>query len=171
MKEIKDLTVEDLIAEGRPWVVMPGERTAVGTRVLVVFKDHPYRYPIGQISNDPNLMPPLIVVDDDPEASCIQLSIEQGNVKDKMEYLQIVMSSMGARHKAMRVRVLLNYPDSFTLSNGYGDTMTMDEENATTLYEGLAEALGLPHQIHCRDCGDPMMDYDECSCLDEAESV
>lgn len=167
MKELKDITVRDLLDEGRRWVTVPGEQTDGGVRLDVVFEDHPYRFPMGQISNDPSVLPPVVIEVDDPHAWCVQLCVEHGSIKNQFEYFRIIFSSINAQHRAMDVRVLSGPSGEITLQDGRGNQMVLDEENAFRLYQRIADAYGLPHQIYCNKCGEPLMDQESCLCVSD----
>lgn len=164
MKELKDLTINDLLAEGRRWVPLPGDSIDGGFRLEVVFQDHPFRFVLGMLSNDPSLPPPLIVSTDDPRAWCVKWAIDNTIVKNAMDYLSVVASSMEAQRRAMHIRIAAD-EDIFVLSDGYGNEIRVEEENAMRLYQDLAARLGMPHQINCPQCDEPMMDYEQCSCI------
>lgn len=167
LKEIKDLTTDDLLAEGRRWVPYPGDQVQNGTRLQIVFENHPYRFCMGQISNDPSMQPPLIIESDDPLAWCVQCAIDDALVKDRLEYHLIVASSIGAQSSAMAIHVFCEDPDCITLQDGIGNSIHLDEENAVRLYQRLAAITGMPHQVYCPICEDPLMDYETCSCAQE----
>jgi len=164
MKQLKDLTIEDLLAEGRRWVPFPGELVEGGFRLEIVFHDHPCRFCLGQVSNDPSLPPPLIVSSDSPHSWCVQWAIENGMVKNGLEYLSIVGSSISAQDRAMDVHVLGENADLLILRDGFGNVIHLDEDNAVKLYQRLAVATGMPHQVYCPNCEEPLMDYESCPC-------
>ncbi len=169
-KDIKDLTTVDLLAEGRRWVPYPGEKLEDVTRLQIVFEKHPFRFCVGQISNDPSTLPPLVIESDDPHAWCVLWSIDNELVKDTLEYHLIVASSIGAQSSAMAIHVFCEDPDCITLQDGIGNSIQIDEDSATKLYQRLGQIMDLPHQVYCPHCDDPLMNYETCPCENERGS-
>jgi hypothetical protein len=85
-------------------------------------------------------------------------------VKNGLEYLSIVGSSISAQDRAMDVHVLGENADLLILRDGFGNVIHLDEDNAVKLYQRLAVATGMPHQVYCPNCEEPLMDYESCPC-------
>lgn len=168
MKEVKDLTPVDLVEEGRRWVIVPGEYVqGIGYRVVGIFENHTYRYPVGEISNLPTSARHYIPSDDDFNESrntaseaALKWSIATNRISRK-EYFTIVTSSIRAHHQGKYVKILGDDPDHMTLQNGFGDEIKVDEEAAYKLCQDLAKPLDLPYQCNCPKCGE-LVDGDEC---------
>jgi hypothetical protein len=169
MKGLKDLSPADLMDEGRRWVIAPGDYIeGKGYRVEVIFENFPFRVPIGQISNIPNNLPvpyfPAEKESDEAE-NAAQSQAEQWCFQthgiDKEAYLAIVSSSIKAYELGKRVLVLGDHPDGLAIANGFGDEIGLDEEAAIKLYQDLADALDLPCQRTCPECGG-IMEADHC---------
>ena len=179
MKEVKDLMPADLLDEGRRWVIVPGDFIEdKGFRVEVIFETHPFRFPIGQITNMPRGVAdrlPYFPADgdtDDAQQASRELAEEwchKTHGIDKKAYLAIVSSSIKAYEQGKRVKVLSDHPDHLTLHNGFGDEIELDEEAAIKLYQDLAEALDLPCQRNCPKCGG-IMEGDVCEECADGES-
>lgn len=170
MKAIKDYSVEDLLGEGRRWVVYPGRPLRNGVGVLAVFENHPIKISIGQVSNLPPVpSPPAIITADDPNKWCRQWSIKHGLVMDESDYLTVIGSSIGAHHRCRQVRVIRQSDTGeVLLQDGYGGEMHLDEECALQLYRGLAEAYDLPFLRQCLDCKELSMSDVTCPwCADQ----
>lgn len=167
MTSVKDLTVEDLLAEGRRWVLYPGSPLQNGVRALAVFEDHPIKIAIGQVSNHRSVPLPPIITAEDPDDWCRQWSIEQGLVKDETDYLMVIVSSIGAQHRCRQVRVIRDTDTGEVwLRDGYGNEMQLDEEHALQLYQDLAEAHDLPFARRCVECGEQLMGDEDCPWCD-----
>jgi hypothetical protein len=176
MKDVKDLSPADLLAEGRRFVLHVGEYDAgKGFRAEMVFEDHPYRFPTGEVSNLPSAKAPLYfhtdsttIADQKAKEWCkSNLGI------DDEEYLRVICSSIGAQTVAMRVQVKRDPGTSEVwLRDGYGNEMHLEEEHAIRLYQDLATAYYLPFRENCPKCESLLNDHDECdSCQEEEEDA
>jgi len=169
MKEIKDLTIDDLLAEGRRWILYPGERDTNGVRADVVFENHPNRFCVGQVSNDPALRPPLYLSGDDPERTAIDWCVKHLDyINEEGEWHDIVASSIASQQKCRRVRVVRDpMTDECRLSDDYGNEFRLSGEHAERLYQDLARAYSLPFRGSCERCGMMLGEDDECGWCDE----
>lgn len=171
MKAIKDLTVSDLLAESRRWVVYPGPSCGSGVLAEIVFEEYPYRLMANLLPGDSAPIPPLLIEDDAPEAWCKRWSVEKGLVRDEVEYLTVVGSSIGAQIRCREVSVSRDAgTGKVRLRDGYGNEMLLDEENALRLYRDLAEVHGLPFARRCEECGEQLTGDEACPwCGDSSE--
>src|SRR5207253_10735057 len=106
MKEARDLTPAELMNEGRRWVIAPGEYIdGKGFRVGVIFEDHPFRFPIAQMTNMPSGLPQRIYyfhanADTDNAQQAAQALAEEWCRKhqgiDREAYFVIISSSIKA---------------------------------------------------------------------------
>lgn len=169
MTKIKDLTVDDLKAEGRRWILVPGEKDVNGVRADVVFEDHPYRFAIGRLSNNPTVQPPIYLEGDDPEDSAIEWSVRHlDSVHSADDWHTIVASSIGAQVRCCQIRVVRDpQTDECRLSDGYGNEMQLSGGNAERLYQDLARAYFLPFRESCEKCDELLNDENMCDCCDE----
>jgi hypothetical protein len=171
MKEVKDLTIDDLRAEGRRWVLYPGETDTNGVRADVVFEDHPYRFAVGLISNDPSIRPPIYLCGDDPEKTAIEWCVRHlDDIRDQMDWHMVVASSIRAQVLCSKVHVGRDPDtDECRLCDGYGHELSLSGENAECLYQDLARAYHLPFRKSCPKCGHMFDEDDQCEWCDEAE--
>jgi hypothetical protein len=171
MNEVKDLTIDDLRSEGRRWVLYPGEKDANGVRADVVFEDHPYRFAVGRLSNDPSIRPPIYLGGDDPEKTAIEWCVRNlDNIRDATDWQMVLASSIRAQVGCSRIRVVRNPDtDECRLSDGYGHELSLSGENAERLYQDLAQAYYLPFRESCPKCGHMLNEDDDCDCCDEPE--
>lgn len=163
MKEIKDLMPADLMGEGRRWVIAPGDYIeGKGFRVDVVFENHPFHFPVGQITNLPDAglreIPYLPAEADTEEAREASRRFaeewsEKVNGINQKAYLAVISSSIKAYEQGKRVKVLGDDLDHLIIQNGFGDEIELDEEAAIKLYQDLAATLDLPCQRNCPTCG------------------
>ena len=149
-------TPADLLAEGRRWVLYPGQDENGVFRAEAVFEDHPFRFPLGAVSNDPDVPPPITFGTDRDEAEEAVLRWNAANhgITPK-EYRMILASSMGAQNKMRRVKVIRD-PDTSVavVFDGYGEpALTLEEDEARRLYLQIAQAYRWGHDEFCEECG------------------
>jgi len=146
---------QELRAEGRRWVLHPGEQDEGGVRAEVVFEDCPCRFLVGQVSNDPAAPPPRYLgVDADSarEAAIAYAERVQGISRD--EWLLIISSSMRAENKFRRVLAKRDPRTSeVIIFDGDGDIlMVLEEKEAIRLYQQIAQGFGFEYSRTCPDC-------------------
>lgn len=169
MTEIKDLTIDDLKAEGRRWILYPGNRDVNGVRADVVFENHPYRFAVGRLSNDPAIQPPMYLGGDDPEQTAIEWCVHNLDfIQGPEDWLTIMASSIGAQCQSRRIKVVRDpQTDECRLSDGYGNEMHLSGEDAERLYQDLARAYFLLFRESCEQCDTLLNDDNLCDCCDE----
>ena len=146
MKSVKDITANELEAEGRRWVLYPGERDMNGVRGEMVFEDYPLRFTVGLVSNSPTTKPPIYLEGDDPNEAAINWSLQNLDfIESEEDWHTIVNSSIHASILCRKIRVVLDTDsDGCRISNDYGDEMDLSYEQVKQLYGDLARAYGLP---------------------------
>lgn len=170
MKTVRDLTLDELFAEGRRWIIAPGDYAdGEGYQVRLVVENHPFPFVVGSTTNIPSLaggkLPHFAASTDSIEAreeAKIKAACwcEQHSGIDRATYLSIVSSAIRAYQLGKRVRVTGKIPEEMEIANGFGDRMKLDAETAARLHRDLAIALELP----CPDCGKYVDDANhECS--------
>jgi len=165
MKEVKDVAPMDLLQEKRPWIIAPGAfEPEKGFRCVIIFERHPFRFPLGKLTNMPTDLCPIPYFPADADTAETRHAAEQTATEwsqtafgiDKERYLAIGMSSISAFERGKFVKVLGETADQLVLENGFGDAIELDEEVAIKLYQDLAKMLDLPCQTNCPECGDIM---------------
>lgn len=164
MKDTKDLTVDDLKAEGRRWILYPGTKDVNGIRADVVFENHPYRFAVGRLSNDPRIQPPIYLEGDDPEQAAIDWCVRNLEyISVALDWHMIVASSIGAQVNCRKVRVVRDpLTDECRLNDGFGNEMHLSGEDAECLYQDLARAYFLPFRESCEHCDNLLNDDYQC---------
>lgn len=171
MEEVRDLSLNDLLAGGRRWVIAPGDYAkGEGYRTKVIVEKHPFPFVMGQITDMPSLsgseLPCFPAPTDSVEArDAAKLAAARWCERhlgiDRATYLSIIASSMKAYQYGKRVRVLGESSEELVIVNGFGDRIELDMETATQLHRNLAVALDLPCQRQCPICREDM-DGDHC---------
>ncbi len=151
----------ELVAEGRRWVLHPMRDEDGVFRAEVIFEDHPFRCPFGEVSSDPAAKRPIFLGTDPDvaEAWAERWNAEQHGISPE-DYRLIVLSSMAAQAK-MRRLVAKRDPSTsvVTLSTGFGDELVrLEEDEAKQLYVQLARAYFWAHDDFCPECGAVMED-------------
>lgn len=157
MADHENVSVGDLLDEERRFVLEVGEYyEGEGYRAIIVFEDHPGYFPSGELTNRPDAAPVLWwPTDDRDEAKRMAYSHSEKVLGlTRREHQKIVLSSMGAQHKATKVTVRYDAGTGETLlRDGYGVEMELVEEDAVALYQDLARAMELPFRKSCPECG------------------
>lgn len=166
MKELRELTPLDLLAEGKRHVIRAGDfEPGKGFRAEVIFENHPYRFVTGEVSNLPTVKKPLYFQAKSQKAAdkAAMAWCEANLGIGKRDYLAIIGSSMAAQNKARRVQVKKD-PDTSEvwLRDGFGNELQLEEEHAIRLYQDIAIAYDLPFRASCPECGALFNDIDEC---------
>jgi hypothetical protein len=168
MKEAKDLTVHDLTSEGRRWVYYPGEQDEFGVRAEMVFEDHPFRFLLGQRSNDPFTPAPRYLSGKDPMQDAIERSLRTRQIESSEDWHAIVASSIRAQVQYRRIQVTRDpASDECRLLDGYGNQMSLSGSDAERLYQDLGKAYSLPYRESCSACGAMLNSDDECEFCDQ----
>jgi len=164
MTEIKDLTIDDLKADKRRWILYPGNRDVNGVRADVVFEDHPYRFAVGRLSNDPSIQPPMYFDGNDPEQTAIEWCVQHLDfIQGPEDWHTIVTSSIGAQCQCRSINVVRDpQTDDCRLTDGYGNEMQISGEDAERLYQNLARAYFLPFRGSCEQCGTLLNEDHQC---------
>jgi hypothetical protein len=141
---MREFDPQAILAEGRRWILYPGERDEHGVRAEVIFEDCPYRFPMGQVSNDPAGVPPVYLGPDKQTAREAAIAWTDRVLHiGPDEWHRIVASSIAAGQKARRVVAKRDPATSeVTLLDGYGDVLTvLEEKEAISLYQQIAQAF------------------------------
>ena len=170
---MKNYDIEKLLAEGRRWVVYPGEQDENGVRADIVFENCPLRFEVGCVSNDPSSLPPQYLGPDHTAAwEAAMTFAERVQGISREEWGIIILSSMGADCKARRVSAKRDPQTSeVTIFCGDGEVLiTLEEEDAIRLYQQIAQAFELEFTETCQRCNLPLEDGicpNECGTEDE----
>ena len=152
---MREFDVQVLLEEGRRWILYPGDKDEHGIRAEVIFEDCPYRFSVGQVSNDPAAVPPVYLGPDEATAreAAIAWTARVLHISPD-EWHRIVASSMAADRKARRVTVKRDPATSeVTLLDGYGDVLTvLEEADAISLYQQIAQAFDFEFTPTCPVC-------------------
>jgi len=137
----KDITVGDLLDEGRRFVFHVGEyQEGDGFRATIVFEDFPGFFLTGELSNRMDATPVFWWPTSDPDEAQEMAYRHSETILgvSRKDHMLIIMSSMGAQNRARRVQVKRD-PDSgnVMLRNGYGQELGLEEEDAVALYQDL----------------------------------
>jgi len=148
-------TPADLLAEGRRWVLYPAQDENGVFRAEAVFENHSFRFPLGTVSNEPGVMPPISFGTDQDQAkeAAIRWNALNHGIPEE-EYWLILASSIGAQNKMRRVKLKRDPHTSVAIIyDGYGDpVLTLEEEEARNLYQQIAKAYCWSHDEFC-ECG------------------
>ena len=150
-------TPAELLAEGRRWALHPTQDENGVFRAVAVFEDNPGRWLLGEVSNSPESFPPVSFGTDKAMAAkvAIRWNAENHGISAE-QYQKIVMSSLLAQEKMERVKIKRDpHTGDAVLFNGLGDPLiTLEEENAKSLYQQIAKAYGLKPDEFRPECGD-----------------
>lgn len=171
VKDVKNVTPQDLMQEGRRYVfAQSGDRDAKGNvRVDVVFEGHPIRFNTGCVTNDPERMvEPYWVRADRADELTEKMSLDLPSINSKEDYLEVLSSSLAAYERDSRVRVV---PDEDTMTcrlvNGMDDEIDLEEDDALRLVRDLCRFYEWDW-AQCPKCGVEVKDHGPC-CEDEDE--
>lgn len=171
---MKHYDIQELLAEGRHWVLHPGDKDDLGVRAEVVFEDCPCRFQVGEISNDPSAPPPVYLGPDDDSAreAAIAYAVQAQGLS-REDWCLIIASSIRADCKIRQVLAKRDPQTSeVTLFDGNGDVViVLEEQDAIRLYQQIAQGFRFDFTPTCPDCTCPLEDGicpNECD-LDEDE--
>lgn len=160
------ITVGDLLDAGRRFVLDVGEyHEGNGFRAIIVIEDYPSYFPSGEFSNQPDAPPVLWwpTSDRDEAQELAHSHSERVLGLSRKEHGAIILSSIGAQHKAKRVQVKRDPgTGQVWLRNGYDQEMELEEDDAVALYQDLARSMELPHRENCSECGRLLNDENMC---------
>lgn len=170
MNRHEDISVGDLLTEGRRFVLDVGEHhEGDGFRAIIVVEGFPGFFPSGELSNRLDAPPVLWwATDDKNEAQAMAYShSEQILGLSRKEHEAIILSSIAAQQKAQRVQVKRD-PDTgqVWLRNGYDQEIKLEEDDAIDLYQDLARSMNLPFRENCSECEAILNDEDKCEWCD-----
>jgi len=146
------VTLAELIDEGRKYVFV-----CRGRRLMVCVEDHPLKFLLGSLSNNPEELPPAVIPPDVPNEQldefCIELSLAHELVKDKQEWLDIQMSSLRRSNLNDKVTIKAVDEDTIWLSNGWGNDIVLDTDQQLAVYRAIADHQFLERRADCPQCG------------------
>jgi hypothetical protein len=162
---MSEFDAQKLLSEGRRWVLHPGDEDEHGVRGEVVFEDCPWRFQVGEVSNDPSAVPPVYLGPNEEVAREAAIAWTNRVLRiSPDDWHRIVASSIAADCKARRVMAKRDPQTSeVTLLDGNGEVLiVLEEKDAIRLYQQIAQAFDFQFTPTCPHCTCPLDEDGNC---------